>query len=94
MLTLFDIDSNGKIDRLTVEYSGMLSGTLTPEKLIVFSASGGLADHPIETSSGVVKTVEYSGSTLIIDLNEQNLSNTPLKISNTTSSELRLKTLS
>jgi hypothetical protein len=93
-LFLYDTDDNGKIDRLAVTYSGMLSGALQTEKFIIYSASGGLADHQIETSSGVVRHMEYSGSTLLIELIEQNLAHTALKISNTTASDLRLKTLS
>lgn len=63
------------------------------EKFILYSASGGLADSRIETSSGVVRNLGYSGSMLEIDLVEQNISNLALKISNTTESHLRLKTL-
>lgn len=93
-LSLYDSNINGKIDRLSIEYSGTLSGTLQIEKFILYSASGGLTDSQIETSSGIVRYLGYSGSTLLVDLFEQSGSNLALKISNTTASHLRLKTLS
>jgi len=39
-LYLYDTDANQKIDRLVVKYSGTLSGTLSAEKFVIFSASG------------------------------------------------------
>lgn len=92
-LFLYDSNNNGKIDHLRVEYSGTLSWVLQREKFILYSASGGLADSRMETSSGVVRNLGYSGSMLEIDLIEQNIYNLALKISNTTESHLRLKTL-
>lgn len=91
---MYDTDNNEKIDRLVVQYSGTLSGTILAEKFILFSASGGLADQLIDTGSGVIKQLSYSGTHFIIEIFEQNLPNLDLKINTSTSSHIRLKSLS
>ncbi len=40
VLRIYDVDANGKIDRLEVEYTGTLSGSLHPEKFILYSGTG------------------------------------------------------
>ena len=91
LLFLSDADNNGKIDRLEVEYSAMLTGTIHPEKLALYSDTGGLSSQKIETSSGVFRSLSLSGNLLVVDLVEQDLFHLDLSISSSTKSHLRLK---
>jgi hypothetical protein len=93
LLRILDLDRNGRVDRLSVEYSGTLNGALRSDKLIIYSNTGGLSSARIESGSGVVRTLTYSGAELFIDLYEQDLAHTDLRINATTESHLRLKTL-
>lgn len=93
LLRILDLDRNGRVDRLSVEYSGTLSGALRSDKLILYSNTGGLSSARIESGSGVLRTLTYSGAELFIDLYEQDLAHTDLRINATTESHLRLKTL-
>ena len=93
LLRIIDLNHNGRVDRLSIEYSGTLSGALKPEKLIVYSNTGGLSSTRIESGSGIIRALTLSGSELLIDLNEQDLIHTDLRINPTTESHIRLKTL-
>ncbi|MFZ4461026.1 MAG: hypothetical protein ACOYN2_00290 [Patescibacteria group bacterium] len=53
-----------------IQYPFVLTGALDATKLIVYSATGGLSDTRIESSTGVIESLTYSGNLLQIDLIE------------------------
>lgn len=64
------------------------------DRFTLTSATGGLSSRRIDSGSGVVRALSYSGSELWIDLFEQDIVRTDLRINATTESHLRLKILS
>ncbi len=88
-----DRDRNNKIDTLIIEYSLELSGSTNVDAISIFSRSGWLSSTKIDTATGYVQSASFSGRFLILKIVEQDLEKDILHITNTTSSDLRLKTL-
>ncbi|MDD4151374.1 MAG: lamin tail domain-containing protein, partial [Candidatus Gracilibacteria bacterium] len=93
-LYFLDTDNNNKIDRLEIEFSSDLTGVLNPDKLFLYSNTGGLSSEKLDSISGtsIFSSYSLSGNILLINLNEQDNTNTGLVVNNTTSSHLRIKT--
>ncbi len=88
-----DTDGNRKIDTLIIEYSLELSGSINVNTLWIFSRSWWLATTKIDTATGYIQSASFSGRFLILKIIEQDLEKDILHVTNTTSSDLRLKTL-
>ena len=88
-----DTDGNRKIDTLIIEYSLELSGSINVNALWIFSRSWWLSTTKIDTATGYIQSASFSGRFLILKIVEQDLEKDLLHITNTTSSDLRLKTL-
>lgn len=93
-LYFLDTDNNNKIDRLEIEFSSDLTGVLNPDKLFLYSNTWGLSSEKLDSISGtsIFSSYSLSGNILLINLNEQDNTNTGLVVNNTTSSHLRIKT--
>ena len=89
-----DRDSDNKIDTLIIEYSHILTGVFLTGSLALYSQTGWLSTERINTLTGYILEGTLSGRFLILTLLEGDLEKTTLTINNTTSSDLRLKTLS
>ncbi|MDD2516083.1 MAG: lamin tail domain-containing protein [Candidatus Gracilibacteria bacterium] len=88
-----DKDKNGKVDNFEIEFSKSVTGSLDLSKIRIYSNSGGISSRLINDEIGLISTYYFSGNILGLNLFEQDLEKTNLKITNTTSSDLRLKTL-
>ncbi|GAB0174517.1 MAG: hypothetical protein HHAS10_03960 [Candidatus Altimarinota bacterium] len=88
-----DEDSNGFIDRLYITYEETLTGAFNTGSIALSSSSGGISQEKIDTETGYLLGGFLSGNTLILKLKEGNIPKKNLKINNTTTSELRLKSL-
>lgn len=86
-----DSDVDKKIDTLEIVYPFLLTGSVNTGAILLFSASWGLDSSPISTQSGWIVSGSLSWNILILRLREWDLEKIILKINNTTSSELRLK---
>jgi hypothetical protein len=93
-LYFLDTDNNNKIDRLEIDFSSELTGALNPDKLFLYSSTGGLSSAKLDSVSGtsIFSSYYLSGNTLLINLTEQDNTNTGIIVNNTTSSHLRIKT--
>lgn len=93
-LYFLDTDNNNKIDRLEIEFSSSLTGILNPDKLFLYSSTGGLSISKLDSVSGtsIFSSYSLSGNILLVNLIEQDNTNTWLQVNNTTSSHLRIKT--
>ncbi|MDD5769630.1 MAG: PKD domain-containing protein [Candidatus Gracilibacteria bacterium] len=89
-----DLNNNGKIDNLEIEFNKTLSGNINFSKLFLYSNTGGLSSSKLDGVSGnnIFSGFYLSGNILGINLVEQDNSSTGLIINNLTSSHLRLKT--
>lgn len=86
-----DTDSNNRIDTLEICYPYILSWTVNTGAILLSSRSWGLSQNKIDTQTGYILSGSLSGSTLILSLLEWDLFKTDLHITNSTTSDLRLK---
>ncbi len=86
-------DSNGnrKIDTLEIYYPYDLTGSVNTGSIALYSTSWWLSTSKIDTKTGFVLSGSLSGNILILSIQEWDIEKIDLKITNTTSSELRLK---
>lgn len=91
-LSYADVDADGYIDHLIIDYNELLTGSINTGSILLYSATGGLYVNHINTQSGYILSGSLSGSSMILMLKPTEVVKSRLKISNTTSSELRLKT--
>ncbi|EKD66549.1 MAG: thermonuclease precursor (tnase) (micrococcal nuclease) [uncultured bacterium (gcode 4)] len=93
-LYYFDKNSNWKIDTLELEYDKALTGSLDLSKIKIYSNTGWLATFKINTLTWIVSGFYLSWNILGLNLVEQDNLKLNLVIDNTTTSDLRLKSLS
>ncbi len=86
-----DRDGNNKIDTLEIIYPYILTGSISVENISLFSQSWGLSVAKIDTETGYILAWSLSGNILILLLREGDNEKTILRINNSTSSDLRLK---
>ncbi len=86
-----DSDTNGKIDTLEIIYPYSLSGTVSIDRIALSSNTWWLFSHRINTETGYILSWALSGNVLILHLLEWDIEKSSLKINNTTTSDLRLK---
>lgn len=88
-----DTDINGKIDTLEVLYPYHLTGSVYIDTIFLYSRTGGISHTKIDTATGYIIDGYVSGSMLILKLREWDIEKSILSINNSTSSDLRLKSL-
>lgn len=86
-----DTDTNGKIDTLEIIYPYSLSGTVSIDRIGLSSNTWWLFSHRINTETGYILSGYLSGNILILKILEWDIEKSSLKINNTTTSDLRLK---
>ncbi len=86
-----DSDGNSKIDTLEIYYPYVLTGNVNTGSIALYSASWWLSITKIDTKIGFVLSGSLSGNILILSIQEGDIEKIHLKITNSTSSELRLK---
>jgi hypothetical protein len=86
-----DTDKNEKIDTLEIVYPHVLTWMVNTGSLFLFSRSWGISQNKIDTQTGYILSGSLSWSTLILTLLEWDLFKTDLHITNSTTSDLRLK---
>ncbi|MDD2486760.1 MAG: lamin tail domain-containing protein [Candidatus Gracilibacteria bacterium] len=92
-LYYWDLDFNSKVDRLGIEFDSQISGVPDFSKIQIYSNTGGLALRKINSEPGLFSNFSISGSFMYLDIIEQDNLKKDLMINNSTSSDLRLKTL-
>ena len=88
-----DSSQDGKIDTLEIIYPYTLTGRVNMGTIALYSATGWLYSARVNTSTGYIVSGSLSGNILILHLLEWDIEKTTLKVNNTTTSELRLKSL-
>jgi hypothetical protein len=88
-----DEDANSRIDTLEIIYLYELTGTVNTWSIFVYSRSWGLSEGRINTETGFILTGSLSGSSLILSLREWDLEKLELHITNSTTSDLRIKSV-
>lgn len=86
-----DSDGNSKIDTLEILYPYALTWWVNVNSIFLFSRTGGLSARKIDTASGHIHSWSLSGNILILKILEWDLEKTTLHITNSTTSDLRLK---
>jgi hypothetical protein len=86
-----DKDGDSKIDTLEITYPYSLTGIVNTGAIFLFSRSGGLSQAKIDTVTGYIREASLSGNMLILLIEEWDIEKILLKINNTTTSDLRLK---
>ena len=86
-----DSDENGKIDTLEILYDDVLTGSVSVDSIFLYSNTGGLSTTRINTQTGFIISGFLSGNTLVLKLREGDIMKSDLNITNTTTSDLRLK---
>ncbi len=86
-----DTDKNEKIDTIEIVYPYVLTWMVNTGSLFLFSRSWGLSQNKIDTQTGYILSGSLSGSTLILTFLEWDIFKTDLHITNSTTSDLRLK---
>ncbi|MCK9271939.1 thermonuclease family protein [Candidatus Gracilibacteria bacterium] len=92
-LYYYDDNKNQKVDRIRLEFNSQITGTLDFSKLQLYSNTGGLATFKINSEIGYFSGYIMSGNLLDLSLIEQDNSKLDLIINDTTTSDLRLKSL-
>ncbi len=89
-----DVNQNGKIDTLEIEFNHSLTGNINFSKLFLYSNTGWLWNSYLNSISwnSIFSGSSLSWNILKVDMVEQDNFLTGLIINNTTSSHLRLKT--
>lgn len=90
-LSYGDADTNGFIETLFIAYPEILSGSVNTGSIALYSAMGGLYENRVNTETWYILSGSLSGNILILSILPSTIGKAKLKISNTTSSELRLK---
>ena len=90
-LSYGDMDSDGFIETLFIAYPEVLSWSVNTGMISLYSATGWLYEHRVNTETGYILSGSLSGNMLIFSIVPSTLQKSKLKITNTTSSELRLK---
>ncbi|MDD2693372.1 MAG: lamin tail domain-containing protein [Candidatus Gracilibacteria bacterium] len=90
-LSYGDMDGDSFIETLFITYPEVLSGSVNTGGISLYSATGGLYEHRINTETGYILSGSLSGNVLIFSIIPSTIQKSKLKITNTTSSELRLK---
>lgn len=88
-----DEDANNHIDTLEIIYPYVLTGTVNTWSIFLYSRSGGLSVDRINTLTWYILSGSLSGSTLILSLREWDIEKLELHINDSTTSDLRLKSL-
>lgn len=86
-----DTDSDWYIDSIFLTYPQSLTGTLNTGHILLYSATGGLYGARVNTETGYILSGSLSGTTLSLYIKPATLKKSVLKVNNTTSSELRLR---
>lgn len=86
-----DNDNNNKIDTLEILYPFTLTWSIHTENIFLFSESWWLWNRKIDTESWYILSWSLSWNILILSLREGDKEKITLRINNTTSSDLRLK---
>lgn len=86
-----DTDGNKRIDTLEISYPYSLTGIVNTWAISLYSNTGWIFFSRINTLTGYISTATLSGNTLILKLQEGDIEKEVLKINNTTTSDLRLK---
>jgi Lamin Tail Domain len=90
-LSYDDLDLDGAVDTLFIEYDVLLTGALLPENISLYSNTGWLYMSGVLTQTGYILGGTLSGNILILSIRESDYQKSILSISNTTRSDLRLK---
>lgn len=93
-LYYWDEDNNSKIDILEVELSKTVTWSIDLSKLKIYSNTGWLSTRLINSEIWIIDNYMLSWSSIFFHLIEQDNYKLDLKITNTTLSDLRLKSLS
>lgn len=88
-----DSDNNSKIDLLEIEFNKFITWSLDYSKIKIYSNTWGLSDRLINTETWLISSFEIISNVLKLRLVEQNNNKTTLNITNTTLSDLRIKSL-
>ncbi len=88
-----DEDANNRIDTLEIVYPYMLTWTVNTWAIFLYSRSGGLSVERINTLTGYILSGSLSGNTLLLTIREWDLEKLELHITDSTTSDLRLKSL-
>lgn len=92
-LYYYDDNKNQKIDRIRLEFDNTITGTLDFSKLQLYSNTGWIATFKINSEIGYFSWYTMSWNLLDLSLIEQDNSKIDLTINDTTTSDLRLKSL-
>lgn len=89
-----DSDNNSFIDTFEIEFSKSITGSFVQDKFKVYSNTWWLSTNKIDLLSWIVKNFSIDNNILRLTIVEQDIEKCFLKINNSTSSELRLKSYS
>ncbi len=90
-LGYLDSDLDGYIDTIFLDYGETLSWSLNKENIALYSNTGWLYANRINTETGLIQESSISGSLIFLRISPATQKKSLLKINNTTTSELRLK---
>lgn len=88
-----DMNRNNKIDMLEIYYPYNLTGTIHTGSIQLYSNTWWLSYARIDSQTGYILSGSLSWNILILELHEGDIEKVWLKITNTPSSELRLKSV-
>lgn len=86
-----DSDGNNRIDTFEIIYPYVLTGGVNTGAIELYSNTGGLFSYRVNTLTGYIVDGFLSGNVLVLRILEGDIDKTTLRVNNTTSSEIRLK---